>query len=90
MTEDELAMLDFAVRWAPFGGGDEYILPEFGVYPIVFYRRLRRLLARDADLNHSVRRRLDELCTAKLAPPHREKRFTPTRSEFATRKSAMT
>ncbi|MFD6065073.1 MULTISPECIES: hypothetical protein [Rhodococcus] len=67
MTEDELAMLDFAVKWAPFGGGDEHILPEFGVFPTVFYRQLQRLLTRHHGVNDSVRRRLDELCALKLA-----------------------
>lgn len=89
MTEDELAMLGFAVRWAPFGGGDELILPEFGIYPHVFYRRLQRLLARNTDLNHSVRCRLDELCTVKLVTPSRRKRSKPSRSGLTTRSSAM-
>ncbi|QQZ18811.1 MULTISPECIES: hypothetical protein [Rhodococcus] len=66
MTKDELAMLDFAVKWAPFGGGDELILPEFGIFPTIFYRRLRRLLTRQTDINDSVRRRLDDLCMTKL------------------------
>ncbi|AHK36157.1 hypothetical protein Pd630_LPD17003 (plasmid) [Rhodococcus opacus PD630] len=76
MTKDELALLDFAVKWAPFGGGDEHILPEFGIYPNVFHRRLQRLLTRTADVNHSVRHRLNELCIHKLItvakerPPH--------------------
>ncbi|MBC2642086.1 MULTISPECIES: hypothetical protein [unclassified Rhodococcus (in: high G+C Gram-positive bacteria)] len=68
MTREELDMLDFAVKWAPFGGGDEHILPEFGIFPAVFYRRLQRLLARHATVDDSVRLRLDELCTNKLAP----------------------
>ncbi|WP_143548714.1 DUF3263 domain-containing protein [Rhodococcus sp. ACPA1] len=67
MTEDELVMLDFAVKWAPFGGGDEHILPEFGVFPTEFYQRLQRLL-RHPGVNECVRRRLDELCALKLEP----------------------
>lgn len=66
MTRDELAMLEFAITWAPFGGGDEHILPQFGILPTVFYRRLQRLLARHTGVNSSVRRRLNELCTLKL------------------------
>ncbi|KXX58912.1 hypothetical protein [Rhodococcus sp. LB1] len=73
MTKEELAMLDFAVKWAPFGGGDEHILPEFGIFPAVFYRRLQRLLTHHPTLNDTVRRRLDELCTLKLAPTHSDK-----------------
>jgi len=68
VTREELDMLDFAVKWAPFGGGDEHILPEFGVFPTVFYRRLQRLLTHHPTINDSVKRRLDELCTTKLAP----------------------
>jgi hypothetical protein len=74
VTKEELDMLDFAVKWAPFGGGDEHILPEFGVFPTVFYRRLRRLLTHHADINDSLRRRLEELCTLKLASTHPDKR----------------
>lgn len=66
MTKDELAMLDFAVKWAPFGGGDELILPEFGIFPTVFYRRLQRVLHRHTTVDDRVRRRLDDLCRAKL------------------------
>ncbi|QDQ90276.1 hypothetical protein FND50_05405 [Rhodococcus sp. WB9] len=69
MTREELDMLDFAVKWAPFGGGDEHILPEFGVFPAVFYRRLHRLLTHHPTIDDSVKHRLDELCTTKLAPP---------------------
>lgn len=33
-------MLSFVARWAPFDHGDEYILPEFGIAPSTFYRRV--------------------------------------------------
>ncbi|QYB06757.1 hypothetical protein I1A62_20935 [Rhodococcus sp. USK10] len=79
MTNEELAMLDFAVKWAPFGGGDEHILPEFGVYPAVFYRRLQRLLTGHSTVNDSVRRRLDELCTVKLTPARPDRRRSYSR-----------
>ena len=68
MTKDELAMLSFAVEWAPFGGGDELILAEFGVHPAVFYRRLQSLVTRHTSVNDSVRCRLNELCRRKLDP----------------------
>lgn len=73
MTKDELAILDFAVKWAPFGGGDEHILPEFGIFPAVFYHRLQRLLHRHLSVNDTVRRRLDELCTLKLGASDKRK-----------------
>nr|WP_241962144.1 DUF3263 domain-containing protein [Rhodococcus opacus] len=85
MTKHEIAILNFAVRWAPFGGGDEHIFPEFGIYPNVFYRRLRRLLDRDADLSHGVRHRLDELCTFKIANLEKPQRSKPPRPGLATR-----
>ena len=66
VTRDELAMLEFAITWAPFGGGDEHILSRFGILPAVFYLRLQCLLARHTGVNISVRRRLNELCTLKL------------------------
>jgi hypothetical protein len=71
VTKDELAMLDFAVKWAPFGGGDEHILPEFGVFPTEFYRRLQRLLTDHSTINDSIRRPLDELCISRLESPAR-------------------
>ena len=82
MTKEELDMLDFAVKWAPFGGGDEHILPEFGVFPTVFYRRLQRLLTHHPTINDSVKRRLDELCTTKLAPtrPGRKRSYSRVRT----------
>lgn len=81
VTNEELAMLDFAVKWAPFGGGDEHILPEFGVFPNVFYRRLQRLLRHHPTVNDSVRLRLDELCAAKLEPAARtRKRYSRVRA----------
>lgn len=40
-------MIAFAAKWEPFVGGDEYILPEFGVQPGEFYRRLAHLLTDD-------------------------------------------
>ncbi|MBD0860344.1 hypothetical protein IA539_03855 [Gordonia sp. zg691] len=33
-------MVQFVARWAPYDGGDEEILPTFGVRPAVFYRRM--------------------------------------------------
>ena len=70
VTENELAMLDFAIKWAPFGGGDEHILPEFGVHSRVFYQRLQVLLAHYPAVNDSVRHRLAQSCTLKLQASH--------------------
>lgn len=69
MTQDEVAMLTFALRWAPYGGGDEHILPEFGLLPAVFYRRLQTILmARALDgVEFATRRCLLELCAVKTS-----------------------
>lgn len=46
---DDLAreMVCFVAKWAPFGGGDEDVLPTFGVHPIVFYSRVATLIRSD-------------------------------------------
>ncbi|AWH00628.1 DUF3263 domain-containing protein [Rhodococcus ruber] len=69
MTKDEVALLDFAVQWAPYGGGDEHILPEFGLVPTDFYHRLRCLLDAQPKIDAGTRRRLKNLCTRKLGYP---------------------
>ncbi|QRE82673.1 DUF3263 domain-containing protein [Rhodococcus ruber] len=69
MTKDEVALLDFAVQWAPYGGGDEHILPEFGLVPTDFYHRLRCLLDARPKIDAGTRRRLKNLCTRKLGYP---------------------
>ncbi|MDF3312705.1 hypothetical protein P3H15_48070 [Rhodococcus sp. T2V] len=60
-------IIGFALRWAPFDGGDEYILPQFGITPATFYRRLAAIL-RDGHtrLDHGVREILTGLCRNKL------------------------
>lgn len=80
MTKDEVALLDFAVRWAPYGGGDEHILPEFGLLPIDFYHRLQRLLDEHPRIDARVRRRLKDLCTRKLGYPAVGPRASASRS----------
>jgi hypothetical protein len=40
MDSYERELVEFAVRWCPYGGGDEHILPEFGISPGEFYRRV--------------------------------------------------
>ncbi|MFH5211428.1 DUF3263 domain-containing protein [Antrihabitans spumae] len=39
------ALLDFAERWAPYDGGHEFILAEFGLTLGEYYRRLREVLS---------------------------------------------
>ena len=60
-------IVGFALQWAPFDSGDEYILPQFGIVPQTFYRRLAEIL-RDSHtrLDHSVRETLTALCRDKI------------------------
>lgn len=37
-------ILEFAKRWAPFGGGHEFVLAEFGINIGGFYHRLHWIL----------------------------------------------
>ncbi len=58
----------FASRWAPFDAEIEYILPEFGVTPTEFYRRLLNIAETSSTLGleGSDRSRLASLCRSKL------------------------
>ncbi|WP_067902036.1 DUF3263 domain-containing protein [Nocardia vaccinii] len=69
MTADELAMLEFAAKWYRFGGGDEFIFPEFGVTPAVFYQRVLRLVESTTSniVTPQTRIRLRQFCTGKLS-----------------------
>ncbi|ABH00668.1 hypothetical protein RHA1_ro11021 (plasmid) [Rhodococcus jostii RHA1] len=65
-TDNEL--LAFAIRWEPFGGGDEFILPEFGLPPVSFYRRVLADLQSGAgpELSSRVHQRVKVLCERKI------------------------
>ena len=69
MTRDDQAMLAFATKWSRFGGGDEYILPEFGITPVVFYQRLLAMVTSTLinDVDFSTRTYLMDFCSSKLA-----------------------
>lgn len=68
-------VLRFLTRWAPFGGGDEEILPTFGITPTTFYSRARVFLGQFPYLipGHDTEA-LAAYCTRKLRtggpPPH--------------------
>jgi len=69
VTREERAMLTFAVQWAPFGGGDEFILPEFGITPGTFYHRLRAILFTTGPrLRPRTTQQLLNLCATKVSP----------------------
>ncbi len=70
VTREERAMLTFAVQWAPFGAGDEFILPEFGITPRAFYHRLRAILFSTTSprLGPRTTQHLLNLCATKVGP----------------------
>jgi len=70
VTREESAMLTFAAQWAPFGGGDEFILPEFGITPGTFYHRLRAILFSTTSprLGPRTTQQLLNLCATKVGP----------------------
>lgn len=60
-------IVGFALCWAPFGSGDEYILPQFGITPASFYRRLADILRDDLiGLDQGARETLTGLCRSRL------------------------
>jgi len=75
-TRDDHRLVEFALRWAPIVAVndytlpdfDEYILPEFGLQPTVYYRRLLTLLLTPPcpRLDPSDRQRIIALCQHKL------------------------
>lgn len=62
-------MLSFALRWAPYGGGDpEDIWTTFGISDRTYFFRLRALLdePRPAGVDSGTWHRLQQLCTDRL------------------------
>lgn len=68
MVRTDLELLQFAVKWAPYDGGNEHVLVEFGLSLSEYYRRLQNLL-NASDLQTvagPTRIRLQELCAQHL------------------------
>jgi len=70
VTRDEYAILTFAVQWAAFDAGDEFIFPTFGITPRAFYHRLRSILTAmtDGRVEPDTTRQLLDLCARKVGP----------------------
>jgi hypothetical protein len=68
VTPDQQAMVAFAMRWEPYGGGDDEILPLFGIPVHEFYRRVCDLVETpsNSQLDEVTRNRLRTFCTTKL------------------------
>ncbi|AII08245.1 MULTISPECIES: hypothetical protein [Rhodococcus] len=59
------ALIDFALRWAPFGGpNDDDLLVEFGMTSRTYYNRLARALRvrPPAEVGEDIHRALLALC----------------------------
>lgn len=67
MTPHDQGLVRFLCQWMPYGGGDDEILPEFGIAPREFYNRLVHLLdARSTQIDFAQRQRLREFCCLKV------------------------
>ncbi|AII10860.1 hypothetical protein [Rhodococcus opacus] len=69
MDSYDQALLDFALQWSAYGGGDYYIFTEFGIPPAVFYQRVLGMVEKRfaTGLDLPTRQHLREHCLAKLA-----------------------
>lgn len=76
-TAHHRAMIFHALTWLPFGSGDEYIFPEFGVTPAVFYHKIVLLItAGHANFVDShTREELRDFCGRKIARLRDESRI---------------
>jgi hypothetical protein len=69
LTQDQQAMVAFATRWEPYGGGGEdEIFPLFGIPVREFYRRVHDLVdaSPSPELDEVTRNRLRTFCITKL------------------------
>ncbi|OZE26827.1 DUF3263 domain-containing protein [Rhodococcus sp. 05-2254-6] len=75
LLKSDRAILDFALKWLPWGGGsDEDIMVGFGLSAVQFYSRLQAFLdsgARPQDLNETKVIELYRLCNSHLAQVRR-------------------
>ncbi|SEC99439.1 hypothetical protein [Rhodococcus koreensis] len=62
------ALLDFALRWSFYGGGDDYVFTEFGISPATFYQRVLVLVEKrfSTFLDTRSKEHLRRHCTEKL------------------------
>ncbi|MFE5285294.1 DUF3263 domain-containing protein [Nocardia sp. NPDC056611] len=69
MSPLDIAMIEFAAEWAPFGGNDEEAFLRFGLGPAEFHGRLTRLLASPAarTLDNTTIARLRDQCADRSA-----------------------
>ena len=66
----ERAMLEFALRWHPYGGGsNRLIFDEFGLNPRQYFARLARILDSDRSITSAAtRQRIRTICHDRLPP----------------------
>ncbi|MBY4575499.1 hypothetical protein ACN94_18225 [Gordonia paraffinivorans] len=91
MSNYQTELLDFAAQWAPYGGGDEHVLPTFGLDLAEYYRRLLQLLDSPAarSIDPILVLQLREQCLERLSEPVRTAGSRPQRpSASASRPSS--
>lgn len=59
-------LIDFALRWQPYGGGDDEIFVTFGIMPSAFYLRVIEILRTQPELAGSDLPQLEDLCRRKV------------------------
>lgn len=69
MDDNERSLINFVVQWCEYGGGEELILPQFGIVPTEFYHRILAVVERgeNSGLSSSTRLFLRQYCKVRLA-----------------------
>ncbi|UGT55227.1 DUF3263 domain-containing protein [Nocardia asteroides] len=71
MSPADIAVLEYAAVWAPYGGNDAEAFVQFGLTPEEFHRRLIRLLGTPAArmLTNTTAATLRRQCLERLSRP---------------------
>lgn len=80
LSSEAVRMVDFARRWAPFGGGDpEDIFTSFGISARRFFIRIQQIVSThpSAVSDPALRERLLAVCAHRLSQPHPTGRPAP-------------
>ncbi|ABH00972.1 hypothetical protein RHA1_ro11325 (plasmid) [Rhodococcus jostii RHA1] len=69
MDSYDQALLDFALQWSAYGGGDYCIFTEFGIPPVTFYERVLGMVEKRfaSGLDLPTKQHLQDHCLAKLS-----------------------
>lgn len=91
MDDSERSLINFVVQWCEYGGGEELILPQFGIVPTEFYHRILAVVERgeNSGLSSSTRLFLRQHCKVRLATSDHSP-YLNSRSPCLDRKPAET